>query len=390
MNTQAAASRAAIKAHPTLVVLAGLAALTLPACGDNSVGPAADPQDQLLFLSTRVGGTDELDRPLRDIYRVNADGTGVENVSQQPAWRYWHLDLSPDGQRFAYISSAGSCGIWVRDVDGGNPANLTDPDGSTQDGCNGWPHWSPDGTRIAFASNREGRSYGSYGGFYDGYVMNADGSDPHNVSHSVTDGTGLDVAVLGWSPDGQVVFEASIFEGGVWTDVVYLVNPDGTGVQPLFNTPGDHSPHWSPDGARIVFISERNGTQQLYIMNADGSGEQPLTEPDGDAYLPGKHGGTEAAFAYDPWSPDGTRIAFDYDAIDQWGTYVISADGTGLTRLSDHPTHFNGWSPDGTRIAFTSQSVPTDVYVVNADGTAPVNLTDSPNDDSNAVWLPAP
>jgi Tol biopolymer transport system component len=376
--------RAATGAYLTLAAVASLVVLTLPACRDDGVGPADTPQDQLLFLSTRVGGTDELGRPLRDIYRVNADGTGVEDVTQQPAWLYSHLDLSPDGTRIAYISGT-DCNIWVRNVDGAEPTRLTNLDGGTQDGCNASPHWSRDGARIAFASNRAGRSYGAYGGFYDAWVMNADGSDPHDISHSVTDGTGLGVDVLAWSGSGQVAFEASIFEDGVWSAVVYVANVDGTGVRPLFNNPGDHSPAWSPDGSKIAFISERDGRARLYLMNADGSGEHPLTDHAGDDH----RGGSQASFVYDPWSPDGTRIAFDYDAIGEWGTYVINADGSGLTRLSDHPTWFNGWSSSGDRIAFTDRRVPNDVYVVNADGTGLFNLTDSSFDDSDAVWVPA-
>lgn len=388
MSASSRTRRASTRVFLTLAAVASLVAMALAACRDDVVGPVFTSQDQLLFLSTRVGGTDELGRPLQDIYRVNVDGTGIEDVTQHPAWRYWHLDLSPDGKRFAYISSA-DCNIWVRNVDGTEPTQLTNLDGGTQDGCNRQPHWSRDGARIAFASNRQDRSYGAYGGFYDAYVMNADGSDPHAISYSVTDGTGLDIAVLGWSATGQVAFEASIFEGGAWSIVVHLTNVDGTGVRPLFDNPADHSPSWSPDGSKIAFISERDGRHRLYVMNADGSGEHPLTDHGGDDWLPGNRGGTEAAFAYDPWSPDGTRLAFDYDAVDGWGTYVINADGSGLTRLSDHPTWFNGWSPSGDHIAFTDRRIPTDVYVVRADGTGLLNLTDSPDDDSDAVWLPA-
>lgn len=379
--------RASAEVCLTLAAVASLVVVTLPGCKGDAVGPGEQSQDRLLFLSTRVGGTDMLGRPLRDIYRVNADGTGVEDVTQHPAWWYSHLDLSPDGTRIAYIRSP-DCNIWVRNVDGTEPTRLTNPDGGAQDGCNTWPHWSRDGARITFASNRAGRSQGAYGGFYDAYVMNADGSDPHEISHSVTDGTGLNVAVLGWSGGGQVVFEASAFENSVWSVVVYLANVDGSGVRPLFNNPGDHSPAWSPDGSKVAFISERDGRRRLYLMNADGTGEHPLTDHAGDDWLPGNRGGSAAAFAYDPWSPDGTRLAFDYDALHAWGTYVIKVDGSGLTRLSDGPSRFNGWSSSGSRIAFTDSGVPNDVYVVNADGTGLLNLTDSSFDDSDAVWLP--
>jgi Tol biopolymer transport system component len=380
-------ARSAATGRLTAAVLAFPLLLGLAACGDNVVDPGDAPEEQILFLSTRVGDEDPLGRPMRDIFRVNVGGTVIENVSQQPAWMYWHLHLSPDGRRLAFSSSL-DCDIWVMNTDGTGRTRLTNRSGGGEDRCNAWPRWSRDGARIAFATNREGRSVAGYGGLYDIYVMNADGSSPRNVSYSLGDALGSSVAAIGWSPGGQVVFETSSFADGTRDITVWLVNPDGTGVRSLFDTPYDHSPAWSPDGSRIAFISERDGQRRLHIMNADGSGVRPLTAHAGSDWLSGNRGGTLTAFAYDPWSPDGTRIAFDLDALNEWGTYVINADGTGIRRLSDHPTRFNGWSPDGTRIAFTSRRIPSDVYIVNADGSGLRNLTGTPYEDSDAIWLP--
>ncbi len=371
----------------TPVAVAGLFVLALTACLDKLVDPVDEPEEEMLFLSTRVGGTDEHGRALRDIFRMDATGNEIGNLTQRPAWGYWHLSLSSDGSRIAFTTSL-DCDIWVMSADGPQAMLLTNQDGGREHRCNAWPRWSSDGNRIAFATNRENRTQGIYSGLYDVYVMNVDGSNPRNVSHSLGEEMGFDVAVVGWSPSGQVVFETSTFSGGHWESTVYLVNADGTGLRPLFDTPGDHSPAWSPDGSRIVFISERDGRRRLYIINADGSGVRPLTDHAGDDWLPGNRGGTEAAFAYSPWSPDGSRIAFDRDALQEWGTYVINVDGSGLRRLSDHPTWFNGWSWSGSHIAFTSRRIPADIYVVNADGSQVRNLTDSPHDDHNAVWLP--
>jgi Tol biopolymer transport system component len=370
-----------------LIVITGLLLFIFTACIKKVVDSLDEAEEKILFLSTRVDEKDKLGRAMRDIFRMNADATGIENLTKQPAWRYWHLNLSPDGRRFVFISSLG-VDIRVMDADGTNPMLLTNQSGTGEDRSNAWPRWSPDGTQIAFATNREERRKNGYGGLYDAYVMNADGSNPRNVSYTLGEELGMNVAVIGWTPDGQVVFESSTFADGAWEIIVYVVNTDGTGLQRLFDTPGDHSPAWSPDGSKIVFINERDGRRRLYIMNADGSGVQPLTAHDGDDWLPGNRGGTESAFAYNPWSPDGTRIAFDRDALNEWGTYVINADGTGLRRLSSHPTWFNGWSWNGTRIAFTSRRIPNDIYIADAYGSALRNITNSPHDDSDAVWLP--
>jgi TolB protein len=387
MNAALNAWNALRKGFLTPVVLVLPLLPVLPACDGDVLDTGDEPGEQILFLSTRVGAMDQLGRPMRDIYRMDANGEGVENLTRQPAWAYRHLSLSPDGNRIAFSYSI-ECDIRVMDTDGSDPTRLTNQDGVSDDGCNVWPRWSPDGTRIAFATNRERRAHGGVGGLYDAYVMNADGSNPRNVSHSVVESTAMNVAVLGWSPAGQIVFEASAFLDGDWHITVYVVNPDGTGLRPLFDNPGDHSPAWSPDGSQIVFISERDGRRRLYIMNADGSGVRPLTSHAGDDWLPGNRSGTTSGFAYDPWSPDGNRIAFDRDAPDESGTWVINADGSSLRRLTDHPTWFNGWSPAGTRIAFTSRRIPMDVYVINPDGSGLLNLTRSPHDDSDALWIP--
>ncbi len=362
------------------------------ACSD-AVGPGDESIEQLLFLSTREGGSPAL-------YRMNADGTGVEKLMLEafPSSSQ-RLSLSHDGTRIAFSAFALS-GIWVMDIDGSNLRQLTNRPGSSGEGGNHSPRWSRDGRQIAFLSNREGREIGFTRGVYDVYVMGADGSDPHNVSHALGYGLGFNVEVIGWSADGRVVFQSS----GTGVDFLkrhaYIVNWNGTGLEPLFVRPTDNSPFWSPDGSKVVFISDRDGRRRLYIRNADGSGERPLTAtgPWDDhlpAWLPAFRSGD---IDYDPWSPDGSRIAFT-----RWGDeysdkevlYVINADGSGLTRLSDNASEFNGWSPSGQRIAFTKRAwtIPSpsgipDVFVVNADGTGLVNVTNDAASDYHAMWVP--
>lgn len=368
--------------------IVSLCLLALAGCAESGVGPDVEVQDRLLFLSARDGATDNLGRPNKEIYRMNADGSGVERLTDRPA-AYVHLSLSPDGREIAFAREGD---IWVMSTDGGDPVRLTNRSGGGEDGGNARPRWSPDGSRIAFATNREMRRVGHTVGLADVYVMNADGSSPRNVSHSLGDGLGFNVHVLGWSPAGQVVFETDGPTGGGVDMRVYLVNADGTGLQPLFDRTGDYSPAWSPDGSKVAFISERDGRHGLYIMNADGSGVRALTSHPGRDRLPSGVGGFgDANFDYDPWSPDGSRIVFErYHDGDDWGTlYLIHPDGSGLRRLTDHSSNFNGWAPDGIRIAFT-RHVPIaspDVYLINTDGSGLRNLTNGTSADTDAVWL---
>lgn len=368
------------------VVQVALLPLAAIACGDSTVGPEPEPAEFLLFLSTRDGAVDQLGRPMSDIYRINADGSGATRLTHDPALHYYHMSLSPDGRRVAF---ARVCEIRVMHAEGTGHATLA---GGPEHGCNGMPRWSPDGRLLAFASNREGRRIGGYGGLYDVYVMNADGTGQRNVSPALSERLGTNVHVIGWSPAGEVVVHTDGPTAGGRNTWVYLIRPDGTGLRPLFDQANDHSPAWSPDGSRVAFISERDGRRRLYLMNADGTGVHPLTDHSGDDHLTTTYGGFTTVYAeISPWSPDGQRIAFTrFTAVPDWGTlHTVGANGTGLRRLTDFAVDFNGWSPRGTRIALTRRTFPgpPDVYLMDPDGAVLTNLTKSPATDTDAIWV---
>ena len=82
-------------------------------------------------------------------------------------------------------------------------------------------------------------------------------------------------------------------------------------------------------------------------------------------------------------------IAFTSDRDNNVDVYVMNADGTGLTRLTEHMAvdAYPAWSPEGGKIAFTSQRDDNaEIYVVNADGTLPTRITDDPSFDGFPVW----
>ena len=103
-------------------------------------------------------------------------------------------------------------------------------------------------------------------------------------------------------------------------------------------------PSWSPDGARIAFVSWRDSTAELYVMNADGSYPTRLTDNEGFDGSPG-------GFA---WSPDGAEIAFARVVAGSREIYVVDADGSNPRRLTYNIGFLSAlsWSHDGRRIAF--------------------------------------
>lgn len=136
----------------------------------------------------------------------------------------------------------------------------------------------------------------------------------------------------------------------------------------------------SPD---LAFVSTRDGDYAVYLMSRDGKGERRLTDHDVDTSSP-----ANLFFQVDPaWSPDGTEIAFSSRRSGKHALYVMNADGTGTRQLTStkaddmHPT----WSSDGKRIAFARSG---DVFVVNADGSGAHSIVSSRDEESQPAWSP--
>jgi TolB protein len=339
-----------------------------------SVGPieVQESQDQIIFVSTRAGSLDEADQPLADIYRMNADGSDVERLTPESA-AYKFLRLSPDGAKLVFYTDLGLCyDIWVMDTDGTDLIQLTGV--AAYERCNEMPHWSPDGSKIAFHSSRQ-TEFG-----WDVYVMNADGAGVLNVSANPSTDyeTEIDL-VRGWSPDGRVAL-LSYRDG---TPKMYLARVDGSGVDPLLAGESYVQAYWSPSGDRLLAMGE--GDPELYLMSPDGSGVVNISnDPAYDEFNP---------WAPTPWSPDGEKVAFQSRRTGNLDAFVVNPDGSGLVNVSEGSgeDRFLDWSPDGTKLLLASdRGGDLDVYVVNADGTGLTNLTNSPGSDDGlaAIWMP--
>jgi len=232
--------------------------------------------------------------------------------------------LSPDGTTVAYVVGTVDAeandyrgAIWLAPADGAaEPRRFTS--GLKHDAD---PRWSPDGSQLAFTSNREGKAMQLY-------VMPLAGGEPRKLTSLKED-----VAQLAWSPDGATIaFVARV------PDAAYDEEDDKrrqprrfTRLQYKLDSVG-----WTGDRR-----------QHLFVVGADGSGE-PVQLTDGDFEDTGP-----------AWSPDGATLAFVSAREPDWDTsmvsdvYLVAAEGGEHRRLTWGGGSIDGvsWSPDGARLA---------------------------------------
>jgi Tol biopolymer transport system component len=226
------------------------------------------------------------------------------------------------------------------------------------------PTWSPDGKRIAYH-----RGHGTWVGISI-WVVNSDGSGDTKIANG---------AWPSWSPDGTLIAFTN-YESD-YNCQIYLVNPDGNGLNNLTSGPHDVFPEWSPDGT-IFFvrrmISCKNLTGDIFSIQADGSNLKQLTNY-----------GHVGGFGI---SPDGKTIAYHDTANKQIMIYKLDSNGPPRSIFNlDFNVKFvrPSWSPDGVTIAIaaTNWSIyeGSKLYLVNADGSGFVEV---PIAGGVGVWDP--
>jgi TolB protein len=241
-----------------------------------------------------------------------ADGGDVRRLTDDPA-----LDLfpvySPDGSKIAFTSDrAGTVDIWVMDADGSNLVQLTQFENDSLDDYH--PTWSPDGEQIAFVRGKV--PPGADGKLW---VIDADGSNGHVL---------LDTPLVffpRWSSDGTRI----AFVTGDWPEVRVGLLDLATGT--VTDVVAGNQPQWSPDSNRLL-VSVIEGTGGFGIVDLDVPNRLEILRSTGWAAA---------------WSPDGEQVLFNDAGL----TATADADGEGEPYLQAPP-------PGEAMAGFTQSGTP--------------------------------
>jgi Tol biopolymer transport system component len=237
--------------------------------------PINPPSGKILYASEDQQGN-------FSIYSMNPDGSGRTRLTGEPHTLAWQPSWSPDGKKILFTSFVDfHLEIYLMNADGSGQVMLT---GDTEE--KNYPSWSPDIKHIVFSSKPMSSSSSDFDPFTvasstqdsEIYIMNADGSDRINISNDPKQ----DIEP-NWSPDGSKIAFATDRDGNY---EIYVMNADGSDpVRLTENFSEDYRPMWSPDGTKIAFYSNRDGNFEIYVMSADGKQAMNLTKngfPDTD------------------------------------------------------------------------------------------------------------
>ncbi len=301
-------------------------------CCDSSTEPSISNSqkevNKILFDANEGTSPDRY-----QLFTINSDGSNEKQLTSfSNGSNYVFSGMgswSPDNSKIVFVTNKDDANnngeIYSMNSDGTNYKRLTNNSRLEQN-----PSYSPSGTKILFeaiASSTPER--------YQLYLMNVDGSNEIQLTNLENGANNVYTGNPSWSPDGnKVVFISNkddINNGGE----IHVMNSDGTGITRITNNSRiEQNPSFSPDGSKILFEAKEHSNPdrfQLYIINTNGGGEVQLTSlSNASNYV---YTGTGS------WSPDGTKIVFvtNKDDTNNGGEiYKMSSTGTDLTRLTNN------------------------------------------------------
>jgi Tol biopolymer transport system component len=327
--------------------------------------PPVPPQigvgtSRISFVRSINGGKE------RDLFVVNADGSGQEQVTHD-LYVEGTASWSPDGRQAILQASIDGVSTVVRLTIG--------PDNKQADAVqltadvkadSVLPVWSPDGKMVAFQSKRDG-------GQYQLFVMDADGNNKRRLS----DGTGY-AGQPAWSKDGKTIaFIAGKDATPGAVRELFVVPTSGgppTQITQLNSSLG--TPTWSPDSRTIAFL-QILGEQdyKLLIVDADGNNLRALAQ--------------NGVVQYQQFSPSGDELVYSNVLRGANGIYRVRVTDATTVTVKAGDDYQPTWSPDGKQIAWASTQTDGQshkIVAANADGTDLRSVSHGDGDDYQPAW----
>ncbi|MHC4959370.1 MAG: S41 family peptidase [Planctomycetota bacterium] len=254
--------------------------------------------------------------------RSDERSSGIENRTITSGGE--HVHVSMDGRNAAF-SLRGD--IWVMPAAGGKGRRVIDGPSKEE-----WPRWSPDGTKLAFQSNRTGNT--------DIFI--------HDLrtkrTRQLTKNRANDF-FFNWSPDGRTIVFCSERSGNrdIWT-----IDVESGSTKQLTRHPGgDDDPSFSPDGKQIAFDSARGGSPAIYVMGVDGKNVRRISQGAGFYQVP-SFSPDGKMLVYEGFVPVGGRSGGLYVVGRNGGqSMLISRDGAGACWRGDYIYFTSNRGPHG-------------------------------------------
>ncbi len=260
--------------------------------------------------------------------------------------------FSPDGKTLAFVRVASvSLGdIYLLSVAGGEPRRLTF----------GNPHthgldWTPDGSEIIYSSFLASAP--------SLWRISASGGAPERLAVGGENASNPSISRHGH----RLAYQQGVSDSNIWRiDVQGSTGGNRSPAKLIASTRWESGPHFSPDGKKIAFCSDRSGSLEIWICDSDGSNCLQLTS------FEGPHTGTPR------WAPDGQRIAFDSRPEGHSDIFVIDVERRLPRRLTTDTANdvVPSWSNDGRWIYFSSNRTGRrQVWKAPAEGGPAVQVT---------------
>lgn len=271
-----------------------------------NVSPSFNPTgDKIAFLTDRNG--------YKEIMLMSAiDGKMIQTIVkgekaddyEEMHWLRGGITWSPDGKMIAFASKAGEKdAIHIKKVEDGGYDKVIKPD---MDAIYS-PDWSPDGSKILFCGIKNNK--------LDLFTV-----DIKTLTYERITDDYFDESNPRWSPDGKkIAFSSDRIDTPYTFDIeqmqgfydIFIMDADGSNVQRITTDMfHDSDPFWSPEGDKLVFISDRNGITNLYYVDLNSLAVSPLTNLLAGSSTP-------------CWAPDGEKIAFSSFKEGGWDVYLL-------------------------------------------------------------------